>query len=109
MAHFEKLSFLAEVTFNHMNDIRNDYKLVFKITHHSAFSYLNVTIPLLYLLPTPDQEDQKIFHEVPITVFRRHHCKSQSPSVKKKEGSCGPCKKFRCEICDHIVDTDSFK
>ena len=24
-------------------------------------------------------------------------------TVKKNEGFCGPCKKFRCEICEHIV------
>ena len=29
--------------------------------------------------------------------------------VKKNEGFCGPCKKSKCEICEHIVSTNSFK
>ena len=29
--------------------------------------------------------------------------------VLKNEGFCGPCKKSRCEICKHIVSTDSLK
>ena len=31
------------------------------------------------------------------------------PPVQKNEGFCEPCKKSRCEICEHIVSTDSFK
>ena len=35
--------------------------------------------------------------------------RAKVPPVVKNEGFCGPCKKSRCEICEHIVSTDSFK
>ena len=93
---------------NHMNDIRNAYKLVLNVTYHSNFSNLKDTVSLLHLLRTPDQEDQNVFHEVPIIGFLKS-VKFESPLVKKKEGFCAPCKKSRCEICEHIVSTDSLK
>ena len=41
--------------------------------------------------------------------FERYSCQSQSSPLQKNEGFCGPCKKPRCEICKHIVNTNSFK
>ena len=35
--------------------------------------------------------------------------RAKVPPVVKNEGFCGPCKKSRCEICEHIVSTDTFK
>ena len=35
--------------------------------------------------------------------------RSKVPSVLKNEGFCGPWKKSRCEISEHIVSTDNFK
>ena len=69
----------------------------------------------LHLLLTLDQEHQQVFHKVPIIGFQRAKSlkdilvKSESSPVLKKEGFCGPCKKPRCEICEHILSTDSFK
>ena len=68
----------------------------------------------LYLLLTPDQEHEKVFHKVPIIGFRRAKSlkdilvRVKIPPVQKNEGFCGPCKKLRCEICEHTVSTDSF-
>ena len=31
------------------------------------------------------------------------------PQFWKNEGFCRPCKKSRCEICEHVVSTDSFE
>ena len=98
-----------------MKDKRNYFKLVFNITYHPNFSNLKDTMSFLHLLLTPDQEHQKVFHKVPIIGFRRVKSlkdilvRAKVPLVQKNEGFCGPCKKSRCEICEHIVSTDSFK
>ena len=98
-----------------MKDKRNAYQLVFNITYHPNFSNLKDAMSFLYLLLTPDQEHQQLFHKVPIIGFRRAKSlkdilvKAKVPPVLKNEGSCGPCKKWRCEICQHIVSTDNFK
>ena len=72
-------------------------------------------MPFLHLLLTPNQEHQKVFHKVSITGFRRGKSlkdilvRAKVSPVQKNEEFCGPCKKSRCEICDHIVSTNSFK
>ena len=92
--------------------IQNDIR---KITYHPNFSNLKDTMSFLHLLLTPDQEHQQVFHKVPIIGFRRAKSlkdilvRAKVPPVLKNEGSCGPCKKLRCEICEHIVSTDNFK
>ena len=100
---------------NDIKDKRNDYKLVFNITYYPNFSNLKDAISFLHLSLTPDQEHQKVFHKVPIIGFRRANSfkdilvRAKFPPVNKDEGFCGPCKKSRCEICEHIVSTDNFK
>ena len=54
-----------------MKDKRNDYKLVFNITHYPNFSNLKDTMSFLHLLLIPAQEHQKVFQKVPIIGFRR--------------------------------------
>ena len=98
-----------------MKDKRNDYKLVFNITYHPNFSNLKDTMLFLHLLLTPDQEHQQLFDKVPIIGFRRAKSlkdilvRAKVPPVQRNEGLCWPCKKSRCEICEHIVSNDSFK
>ena len=98
-----------------MKDKGNDYKLVFNFTYHPNFSNLKDTMSFLHVLLTPDREHQQTFHKVPIIGFRRAKglkdilVRAKVPPVLKNEGFCGPCKKSRCEICEHIVSTDSFK
>ena len=100
---------------DNMKDKINYYKLVFNITYHPNFSNLKDTMSFLHLLLTLDQEHQQVFHKVPIIGFRRAKSlkdilvRTKVSPVLKNEGSCGPCKKSRCEICEHIVSTDNFK
>ena len=81
---------------------------MFNINYHPNFSDLKDTMSFLYLLLTPDQEHQKVFHNVPIIGYRRAKSlkdilvRVKIPPVQKSEGFCGPCKKLRCEICEHI-------
>ena len=98
-----------------MKDKRNDYQLVFNITYQPNFSKLKDTMSFLHLLLTPDQEHQKVFHKVPIIGFRRAKSlkdilvRAKVPPPQNNKGFCGPCKKPRCEICKHMVNTNSFK
>ena len=98
-----------------MKDKRNDYQLVFNIMYHPNFSHLKDTMSFLHLLLTPDQEHQKVFHKVPVTGFQRakkfQHIlvRAKVPPLQKNEGFCGPCKKSRCEICEHMVNSNSFQ
>ena len=91
-----------------MKNKRNYYKLVFNI-YHPNLSNLKDTMSFLHLLLTPDQEYQKVFHKVPIIGFWRAKSLkdilvgAKVPPVQKNEGFCGPCKKSRCEICEHTV------
>ena len=83
--------------------------------YHPNFSQLKHTMSFLYLLLTPDQAHQKVFHKVPIIGFRRAKSlkdilvRAKVPLLQKNEGFCGPCKKLRCEISKHVVNTSSFK
>ena len=100
---------------NDIKDERNDCKLLFNITYHPNCSDLKDPMSYLHHLLTPDQEHQNVFHKVPIIGFRRMKSlkdilvRTKVPYGKKNEGFCGPCKKSRCEICEHIVSTNSFK
>ena len=98
-----------------MKDKRNDFKLVSSITYHPNLSNLKDTMWFLHLLLTSDQEHQKVFHKVLIIGFQRPKSmkdillRAKVPPVQKNEEFCGPCKKSRSEICEHVVSTDSFK
>ena len=154
-----------------MKDKRNDYKLVFNITHHTNLSNLKdshceksvqirsyfwsvfscilteygeirrdispysvrereyrsrnnsvfghflrsdfvISTPVFYTRPgTP----RGIYHKFLIIGFQRAKIlkdillRANVSQVQKNEVFCGPCKKSRCENCEHIVSTNSFK
>ena len=100
---------------NNMKNKRNDYQLVLNITYHPDFSNLKDTMSFLHFLLTPDQEYQKVFHKIPIIGLRRVKSlkdiivTAKVPPLQKNEGFCGPCKKSRCEICEHMVIANSCK
>ena len=97
---------------NNMKDKRNDYQLVFSIMYHPNFSKLKDNMPFLHLLLTPDQEHLKVFHKVPIIGFRIAKSlkdilvRAKVSPLQKNEGFCRRCKKSRCEICVHMVNTN---
>ena len=91
---------------NDMEDKRDFYKLVFSITYHLNFFNLKDIMSFLHLSLTPDKEKKD---KVPITGSQRAKImkdilvRAKDPPVKKNEGF------FRCEMCEHIASTDSFK
>ena len=98
-----------------MKDKRNHYQLVFNISYHPNFSNLKDTMLFLHFLLTPDQEHHSVFHKFRIIGFRRAKSlkdilvRAKVSSLQKKEGFCGACKKSRCEICEHMVNSNNFK
>ena len=88
---------------------------MFNIRYQPNFSNLKDAMSFLHLLLTPDQEHQQVFHKVPIIGLQRaKRLKNIFVRVKvspilKNDGFCGPCKKSRFEICEHILSTDNFK
>ena len=88
---------------------------MFNFIYHQNFSNLKDTMSFLHLLLTPDQEHQKVFDKVAIIGFRRAKSlkdilvRAKVVPVQKSKWFCGPCRKSRCEMCEHIVSTDSFK
>ena len=61
------------------------------IAYHPNFSNLKDTISFLHLLLPKSLRDSLVRAKVSL--------------IKKNEGFCGPCKKMRSEICEHIVST----
>ena len=100
---------------HNMKDKRNNYQLVFNITYHPSSSNLKDTMSFLHLLLTSNQEHRKVFHKISIIGFRRAKSlkdilvRAKVSPLQENEGVCEPCKESRCEICEHMVNTDSFK
>ena len=79
---------------------------------HFLRSDFVISTPVIYTRPgTP----RGIYHKFLIIGFQRAKIlkdillRAIISQVQKNEGFCGPCKKSRCEICEHIVSTNSFK
>ena len=87
---------------------------VLNITYYPAFAKLKNILSAIHLLLTPDKTHQKVFKEIPIVGFRRGKSlkdilvRAKVPPLKVKQGCCGPCKKPRCQICNFIVETNTF-
>ena len=101
-----------------MKDTGNDYKLVFNITYHYftlkvTLSLLNITFLIRKILC--HFYISYLRQTSPVIGFRRVKNSKDLPvrakvsRVQKNQGFCGPCKKWRCKICEHIVSNDSFK
>ena len=67
----------------------------------------------LQILLAPDKEHQKVFPEVPIVGFRNgkslknHLVRASLPILNQTLGS-EPCGKRNCQVCQFIVNTDTF-
>ena len=67
----------------------------------------------LQVLLAPDKEHQKVFAKVPIVQIRNgkslkdHLVRASIPILNQTLGS-GPCGKRNCQVCQFIVNTDTF-
>ena len=88
---------------------------VFNITYHPELSRLKNVLSEIHLLLTPDREHGKVFERIPINGFRRAKSlkdilvRAKVAPLEKKKGSCRSRGGTRCEICKHIVTTETFR
>ena len=67
----------------------------------------------LQILLAPDKEHKKVFPEVPIVGFRNgktlKDCILRAALPKTDNvGGSEPCGKGTCQLCDHIITTNTF-
>ena len=88
-------------------------KLTFNITYYPAFQNTKTILEELQILLAPDKEHQKVFPKVPIAGFRNgkslkdHLLRASFPNLNQTLGS-EPCGKRNCQVCQFIVNTDTF-
>ena len=100
---------------NKRKRVGNNSRFVFNITYHPVLSKLKNVLSEIHLLLTPDREHGKVFENIPIVGFRRAKSlknilvRAKVAPVEKKKGSCRSCGGTRCEICKHVVTTETFR
>ena len=79
------------------------------------FSKLKNILFKIHLLLTPHREDKKVFEQVPIIGFTRAKSlknilvRAKVAPLEKKKGCCRSFGGTRCEICKHVVTTETFR
>ena len=73
------------------------------ITYYPAFQNTKTILEELQILLAPDKENQKVFPNVPIVGFRNR--KSLKDHLVRASESCG---QRNCQVCQFIVNTDTF-
>ena len=93
----------------------NKSRTVFNINYHPVFSKLKNVLSEIHLLLTPDGEYGKVFEKVPKIGFSRAKSlkdilvRAKVAPLEKNKGCCRPCGGTRCEICRHVVTTETFR
>ena len=88
-------------------------KLNFNITYYPAFQTTETILEELQALLAPDKEHQKAFTKVPILQMHNgkslkdHLVRASIPILNQTLGS-EPCGKRNCQVCQFIVNTDTF-
>ena len=87
-------------------------KLTFNMTYCPVFQNTKTILEELEILLVPDKEHQKVFSNVPIVGFRdgkslKDHLERASLPILNL-GS-GPCGKRNFQVCQLIVNTDTFR
>ena len=88
-------------------------KLTFNITYYPTFQNTKTILEELQILLAPDKEHQKVFSNVPIVGFRngkslKDHLVRASLPILNQTLDSESCGKRNCQICQFIVDTDTF-
>ena len=76
-------------------------------------SKLKNVLSKIHLLLTLDREHGKVFERIPIVGFRRALkdilVRAKAALLEKKKGSCRSHGCTRCEICKHVISTETFR
>ena len=92
---------------------QEENKLTFNITYYPEFQNTKTILEELQILLAPDKEHQKVFPNAPIVGFRNgkslkdHLVRASFPILHSTLGS-EPCEKRNCQVCQFIVNTDTF-
>ena len=91
----------------------SEQKLTFNITYYPAFQNVRAIPEELHLLLTPNNEDKKVFLNVPVTGFRngkrlKDFLVRATLAKLNESGRCEPCGKKTCLICDSISTATTF-
>ena len=95
------------------NTRTSESKLTFNITYYSAFRNVRCILQELQILLAPDIEHKKAFTEVPIVgrpngkSIKDYLVRAALPKIDNAGGS-EPCGKGTCQVCDHIITTNTF-
>ena len=82
---------------------------------HKVILKLKKVLSEIHLLLTPDREHRKVFERIPIVGFRRAKSlkdilvRAKLVPLEKKKCSRRSCGGTRCEICKHVVATETFR
>ena len=107
--------FLISDVLKKRKSVANNNRFLLNISYHPLLLKLKNVLSEIYLLLTPDREHGKIFERIPIVGFRRaKRLKGILVRVKvapldKKKGSINSCEGIRCEICAHVVTSETFR
>ena len=99
---------------NKRKRVGNNSRFGFNITYHPVLSKLKNVLSEIHLLLTPDREHGKVFDNIPIAGFRRTKSlkdilvRAKVAPIEKKKGYCRPYGGTRCEICKHVLTTETF-
>ena len=100
---------------NKRKSVGNNNRFVFTITYHPVLLKLKNVLSEIHLLLTPDREHRKVFERIPIVGFRRAKSlqdilvRVKVAPLEKKKDFCRSCGGTRCEICKHVVTTETFR
>ena len=95
------------------NTRTSEGKLTFNFTYYPPFQHVRSILQELQMLLVPDQNHKKVFLGVPIMGFRNGNSLKDCLviAVLPKMGNTGdsePCEKSTCQVCDHIITTNTF-
>ena len=88
-------------------------KVTFNITYYLSFQNTKTISEKLQILLAPDMEHQKVFPKVPIVGFRnvkslKDHLVRVSLRILNQTLGSEPYGKRKCQICQFIVNADTF-
>ena len=92
---------------------QEENKLAFNVTYFPAFQNTKTILEELQILLAPDTEHQKVFPNVRIVGFwhgkslEDHLVRASLPILNNTLGS-DPCGKRNCQVCQFIVNIDTF-
>ena len=95
------------------NTRTSESELTFNIAYYPVFQNVRSIMQELQILLAPIKERKNIFTEDPIVGFRNgkslkdYLVRAAMSKMDNAEGS-EPCGKVTCQLCDHIITTNTF-